>query len=37
MPGIGARLKKNKIASQLGYKERGGFCQYEFYAFHHHT
>ena len=31
------RLKKNKIASPLGYKERSGFCQYELYAFHHHA
>ena len=34
LPGIGAWLKKNKIASPLGYKERSGFCQYELYAFH---
>ena len=37
LPGIGAWLKKNKIASPLGYKERSGFCQYELYAFHHHS
>ena len=37
LPGIGAWLKKNKIASPLGYKERSGFCQYELYAFHHHA
>ena len=35
LPGIGAWLRKNKIASPLGYKERSGFCQYELYAFHH--
>ena len=34
LPGIGAWLKKNKIASPLGYKERSGFCQYELYNFH---
>ena len=34
LPGIGAWLRKNKIASPLGYKERSGFCQYELYAFH---
>ena len=33
LPGIGAWLKKNKIASPLGYKERSGFCQYELYSF----
>jgi len=32
-----AWLRKNKIASPLGYKERSGFCQYELYAFHHHA
>ena len=37
LPGIGAWLRKNKIASPLGYKERSGFCQYELYAFHHHA
>ena len=37
LPGIGAWLKKNKIASPLGYKERSGFCQYELYNFHHHA
>ena len=34
LPGIGAWLRKNKIASPLGYKERSGFCQYELYNFH---
>ena len=37
LPGIGAWLRKNKIASPLGYKERSGFCQYELYAFHRHA
>ena len=37
LPGIGAWLRKNKIASPLGYKQRSGFCQYELYAFHHHA
>ena len=37
LPGIGAWLRKNKIAFPLGYKERSGFCQYELYAFHHHA
>ena len=34
LPGIGAWLKRNKIASPLGYKQRSGFCQYELYNFH---
>ena len=34
MPGIGAWLKRNKIATPLGYKQRSGFCQYELYNFH---
>ena len=34
LPGIGAWLKRNKIASPLGYKQRSGFCQYELYSFH---
>ena len=34
LPGIGAWLKSNKIATPLGYKQRGGFCQYELYNFH---
>ena len=34
LPGIGAWLKKNGIASPLGYKQRSGFCQYELYSFH---
>ena len=34
LPGIGAWLKRNKIATPLGYKQRSGFCQYELYAFH---
>ena len=34
LPGVGAWLRRNKIASPLGYKERSGFCQYELYAFH---
>ena len=33
LPGIGAWLRKNKIASPLGYKQRSGFCQYELYSF----
>ena len=33
LPGIGAWLKKNKIAKPLGYKQRSGFCQYELYSF----
>lgn len=33
LPGIGAWLKRNKIATSLGYKQRSGFCQYEFYCF----
>ena len=33
LPGIGAWLKKNGIASPLGYKQRSGFCQYELYSF----
>ena len=33
LPGIGAWLKRNKIASPLGYKQRSGFCQYELYSF----
>ena len=37
LPGIGAWLRKNKIASPLGYKERSGFCQYELYSFHEHA
>ena len=37
LPGIGAWLRKNKIASPLGYKERSGFCQYELHAFHKHA
>ena len=37
LPGIGAWLKKNKIASPLGYKQRSGFCLYELYVFHHHA
>ena len=32
-----AWLRKNKISSPLGYKERSGFCQYELYAFHKHA
>ena len=34
LPGIGAWLKRNKIASPLGYKQRSGFCHYELYNFH---
>ena len=34
LPGIGAWLRKNKIASPLGYKELSGFCLYELYSFH---
>lgn len=34
LPGISAWLRRNKIASPLGYKQRSGFCQYELYAFH---
>ena len=34
LPGIGAWLKKNGIASPLGYKQRSGLCQYELYSFH---
>ena len=34
LPGIGAWLKRNKIATPLGYKQRSGFCQYELYNFH---
>ena len=33
LPGIGAWLKRNKIATPLGYKQRSGFCQYELYSF----
>ena len=33
LPCIGAWLKRNKIASPLGYKQRSGFCQYELYSF----
>ena len=32
LPGIGAWLKRNKIATPLGYKQRSGFCQYELYS-----
>ena len=34
LPGIGAWLKRDKIATPLGYKQRSGFCQYELYNFH---
>ena len=37
LPGIGAWLKRNKIATPLGYKQRSGFCQYELYIFHKHA
>ena len=37
LPGIGAWLKRNKIATPLGYKQRSGFCQYELYNFHKHA
>ena len=33
LPGIGAWLRRNKIASPLGYKQRSGFCLYELYSF----
>ncbi len=33
LPGIGAWLKENNIASPLGYKQRSGFCLYELYSF----
>jgi len=34
LPGIGAWLKKNGVATPLDYKQRSGFCQYELYSFH---
>lgn len=34
LPGIGAWLKDNGVASPLGFKQRSGFCLYELYAFH---
>ena len=33
LPGIGAWLRKNGIATPLGYKQRSGFCLYELYSF----
>ena len=33
LPGIGAWLKKNRIAKPLGYVQRSGFCTYELYSF----
>ena len=33
MPGIGAWLQANGIASPLGYRQRSGFCLYELYSF----
>ncbi len=33
LPGIGAWLQENNIASPLGYKQRSGFCLYELYSF----
>ena len=34
LPGIGAWLQANGIASPLGYRQRSGFCLYELYSFH---
>ena len=34
LPGIGAWLQDNGIASPLGYRQRSGFCLYELYSFH---
>ena len=33
LPGIGAWLKRSKIAIPMGYKQRSGFCLYELYSF----
>ena len=37
LPGIGAWLKKNRIAKPLGFVQRSGFCKYELYSFLPHA
>ena len=37
LPGIGAWLRKHRIAKPLGYIARSGFCQYELYSFLPHA
>ena len=36
LPGIGAWLKKHRIAKPLGFIQRSGFCSYELYSFLRH-
>ena len=33
LPGIGAWLKKHRIAKPLGFIQRSGFCSYELFSF----